>query len=148
MMGFLNVNVFAVFLLPLPQGEREGLQCDLGIWVVRGSLKLTIFIFAVFLKPLGVGREMGSMCTQATRLGTLNWSIPNCSEVAYERRICGLVASLKTWKHIGYDLAWETCLTFVMNWPRMGCGVQTWEIQEWLVGLRDVSLGKPFPAIF
>ena len=29
----------------------------------------------------------------------------------------------------------------VMNWPRKGLGLPLWEIQEWLVGLRDVGLG-------
>ena len=62
LIGFLKVTVFVftVFLLPLLHGEGEGLQCGLGIRVVRGSLKLTISIFMVFLKLLGVGREMVS----------------------------------------------------------------------------------------
>ena len=60
--GFLNVTVFAVFLLPLPQGGRD---CSVAgeVKVVRGSLKLTIFVFVTFLKLPGVGREMASMCT-------------------------------------------------------------------------------------
>ena len=63
LMGFLKVIVFAVFLLLLPQGEREGLQCGWGICIDRGSLKLTAFlVFSVFFKLPGIGREMASIC--------------------------------------------------------------------------------------
>ena len=53
---------------------------------------MTIF-FMVFPRPPGVGKETAAMCAWATKIGTLNWSISRHSEVAYSRRICGLMAS-------------------------------------------------------
>ena len=54
---------------------------------------------AVFLKLSGLGKlgmVMGSIWDCAARLGTLNSMIPKCSNVAYESRMWGLVASSNT----------------------------------------------------
>ena len=96
LIGSLTVTVFAVFLKLLPLGDMDGYQCGWRILVVRGSLKVTIFDFKVFLKPLVMGKVIASMCSSATKLGTLNYSIPNHSNVAYDRRMCMLVASSET----------------------------------------------------
>ena len=98
----------------------------------------------VYLKPPGVeglGRVTVSMCDWMTGLGTFNYKIPSHSDLAYEIRICGLVISSNTQKHMGYDLGWETCLMSATNWPRKGWHLPLWDIQEWLVGLRVPCLG-------
>ena len=83
-------------LSALPQAARGEVQCG---WfkLIRGSWKTTHL--AVFLKPPGVG-EVGMvralMCEWATRFSTLNSKIPKCSDVTYESRIWGEVASWNT----------------------------------------------------
>ena len=82
-----------VFLLP--QRLSWGL---LRVWdpsvSLMGSWKVTFL--AVFLLPPGVFTANWSREWVAAKLGTLKLIIPNLSDVAYERRLGGLVASSKT----------------------------------------------------
>ena len=142
LIGSLNQTVFAVFL-KLLRGKccREGVHCGK---VIRGPQKVAHL--AVFLRPPVLGElEMvtASMWDCAVRLRTLNSRIPKKSDVVYDSRIWGLVASSDMYKHVGYNLGWVAWLTAVMKWTRKGWDLSSWEIQVWLVGDDGALFGVP-----
>ena len=68
-------------------------------WAMSSSGLQKVMHLAVFLNLLRVekvGTVRVSTWERATRFGTLNSSIPSLSDVTYERRILGEVASSNT----------------------------------------------------